>query len=146
MIVRFVAVVVTGLALIAPGAHLFELPRKIMLPMEQYFIVQGIYRGWWIVGLLLPAALLANLALAHFARADRAAFSLALGAAALIALNLAIFVIWTQPVNSVTNDWLVQLENWEALRSQWEYSHAVNAFVTLLAFCLATLAALRATG
>ena len=145
MIIRFLAVLVTGLALIAPGAHVYELPRKIVLPMEQYFVVQGIYRGWWIPGLLLPAALVADLALAYAVRADRLAFSLALGAAALLALNLAIFVIWTQPVNSVTNNWLVQTGDWQALRRQWEFSHAVNAGVTLLAFCLATLAALRTT-
>jgi hypothetical protein len=144
MTVRFLAVLVTGLALIAPGAHVYELARKIVMPREQYFVVQGIYRGWWIVGLLLPAALVANLALSYAVRADRLAFSLALGAAALIALNLEIFVIWTQPVNSVTNNWLVQTENWQALRRQWEFSHAANAGVTLLAFCFAILAALRA--
>jgi hypothetical protein len=144
MTVRFLAILVTGLALIAPGAHVYELARKIVMPREQYFVVQGIYRGWWIVGLLLPAALVANLALSYAVRADRLAFSLALGAAALIALNLAIFVIWTQPVNSVTNNWLVQTENWQALRRQWEFSHAANAGVTLLAFCFAILAALRA--
>jgi hypothetical protein len=144
MTVRFLAILVTGLALIAPGAHVYELARKIVMPREQYFVVQGIYRGWWIVGLLLPAVLVANLALSYAVRADRLAFSLALGAAALIALNLAIFVIWTQPVNSVTNNWLVQTENWQALRRQWEFSHAANAGVTLLAFCFAILAALRA--
>jgi hypothetical protein len=37
----------------------------------------------------------------------------------------------------------VRPENWETLRQQWEYSHAVNAGVMLLAFCAATLAALR---
>jgi hypothetical protein len=144
MTVRFLAVLVTGLALIAPGAHVYELARKIVMPREQYFVVQGIYRGWWIVGLLLPAALVANLALSYAVRDDRLALLLALGAAALIALNLAIFVIWTQPVNSVTNNWLVQTENWQALRRQWEFSHAANAGVTLLAFCFAILAALRA--
>jgi hypothetical protein len=146
MTIRFLAVLVTGLALIAPGAHVYELPRKIMLPMEQYFVVQGIYRGWWIPGLLLPAALVADLALAYSVRADRLAFSLALAAAALLALNLTIFVIWTQPVNNVTDNWLVQTGNWQALRRQWEFSHAANAGVTLTAFCLATLAALRTAG
>src|SRR6478609_10253655 len=34
-------------------------------------------------------------------------------------------------------------ENWAALRRQWEYSHAVNAGVTFLAFCLATASAIR---
>jgi hypothetical protein len=58
-------------------------------------------------------------------------------------LNLAIFLVWTQPVNTVTNNWALRLENWQTLRAQWEYSHAVNAGVTFLAFCATTLAALR---
>lgn len=82
-------------------------------------------------------------ALAFFVRADRTALVLACAAAALIALNLAIFMVWTQPVNAVTNNWSARPENWQALRTQWEYSHAVNAGVTFLAFCAATLAALR---
>jgi hypothetical protein len=43
----------------------------------------------------------------------------------------------------VTDNWTLQPENWEALRRQWEYSHAVNAGVTFLAFCLATASAIR---
>ncbi|HKS60616.1 MAG TPA: hypothetical protein VJT13_02890 [Xanthobacteraceae bacterium] len=143
--VRFLAVVMTGLAVIAPGAHLFELPRKIALPADEYFVVQSIYRGWWIVGLALPAAFIANLALAIAARHDTAALSLALAAAGLIVVNLAIFMVWTQPANAITDNWAIRPDNWETLRRQWEYSHAVNAGVTFLAFCAATLAALRAS-
>ena len=40
---RFLAVVVTGLALIAPGAHLCELSNKLALFKSDYFVVQGIY-------------------------------------------------------------------------------------------------------
>lgn len=142
-IIRFLAVIVTGLAVIAPAAHLFELPGKIQMPAQDYFVVQRIYLGWWMVGLFLPAALTLNIVLALTVRADRMALVLACIAAALIVLNLAIFMIWTQPVNTVTNNWSVRPENWQALRTQWEYSHAVNAGVTFLAFCAATLAALR---
>lgn len=141
--IRFLAVIVTGLALIAPGAHLFELANKIDLPREQYFTVQRIYNGWWIVGFLLPLAILSNLALAYMARLDTIALTLALLAAGLIVLELAIFAIWTQPANTATGNWTTQPENWAALRAQWEYSHAVNAGVMLLAFCSATAAALR---
>ena len=143
MIIRFLAIVVTGLAVIAPGAHLFELPAKIAMSEEHYFIVQPIYRGWWMIGLLLPAAFVVNAALAFATKADRLAFRLALAAAGLIALNLAIFMIWTQPANVATENWAVRPENWQMLRRHWEFSHAVNAGVTFLAFCLATLAALR---
>jgi len=138
------AIIVTGLALVAPGAHLFELIGKMRMDEAQYFIVQGIYRGWWIAGLLLPAACAANLALAVSARRDRIALALALTAAALIALSLVIFFVWTQPANAVSQNWTVRPENFEAWRRQWEYSHAVNAAVTFAAFLAATLAGLRA--
>jgi hypothetical protein len=143
MIMRFLAIVLTGLAVIAPAAHLFELAGKIHMSADDYFVVQRIYLGWWMVGLLLPAAFIANLGLAIAVRNDRPALWLATAAIVLIAINLVIFVIWTQPANSATENWAVRPDNWEALRRQWEYSHAVNAGVTCLAFCAATLAALR---
>jgi hypothetical protein len=146
MLIRFLAIIVTGLALIAPGAHLFEIYRKVQMSQDDYFVVQRIYLGWWMVGLLLPAALVLNLALAFAVRDDRFALWLALTAAVLIAANLAIFAGWTQPVNSATENWALRLQNWEALRRQWEFSHAINAGVTFLAFCATTAAVLRASG
>jgi len=142
MIVRFLAVLLTGLALIAPGAHLFELFRKMRLPEDQYYVVQQIYLGWWIIGLLLPAALIANVVFAATGSEPRARW-LAAAAAGLVALNLIVFSVWTQPVHTATDNWTVHVTNWEALRRQWEFSHAANAGITFAAFCAATLAALR---
>ena len=142
LVVGVPAIIMTGLALAAPMAHLYEFPHKIALGEEQYFVVQGIYRGWWMAGLLLPLSFVANAALAAVARRDRSALLLVLTAAGLIALNLVIF-FWTQPANAATANWTVRPENWEALRRSWEYSH-VNAGVTFAAFCAATLAGLRA--
>jgi Domain of unknown function (DUF1772) len=144
-IVSFLAIVLTGLALVAPGAHLFELPNKIGLGESQYFTVQSIYRGWWLLGFALAAAFVANLGLAISVRHyDRMAFWLALGAAGLIVANLIIFFVWTQPVNAATANWTTRPENWQMMRQQWEYSHAVNAGVVFAAFCAATAASLRA--
>ena len=142
-IFRFLAVVVTGLALIGPAAHLFSLANKIDLAKDQYFIAQQVYSGWWKVGLLLPAAVVCNTVLAVLARNDRAAMILAAFAAGLVLVELIIFAIWTQPANAATNNWTTQPDNWAALRTQWEYSHAVNAGIMFVAFCAATLAALR---
>jgi hypothetical protein len=146
VIVRFFAVLFTGLALIAPAAHLFELPNKIGLPKAEYFVVQSIYNGWWMVGIFLPLALLANLLHAFAARHDRATLVLSLLAAACVVANLAIFYFFTQPANAATDNWTVQPDNWAALRNQWEYSHAANAGVMLLAFCLAIAGAVRSAG
>jgi hypothetical protein len=140
---KLLAVLITGLSLIAPAAHAFELLNKIGLPKAEYFIVQQIYSGWWIAGLLLPLAFLANVGNAVALRADRTVVILSIAAAALILLNLAIFVLFTQPANAATQNWTVQPKNWEALRAQWEYSHAVNAAVNFLAFCCAALASTR---
>jgi hypothetical protein len=143
MIVRILAIIITGLALVAPMAHLYELPRKIGLSQTRYFVVQEIYQGWFLVGFLLPLALIADLVLAFESKSG--ARYLAAAAAALIAVNLIIFIIWTQPVNHVTNNWTIQTENWQTLRRRWEYSHAVNAGVTFLAFVAVTIAALKPT-
>lgn len=45
MVLAFLAVLVTGLAVVAPLAHLFELSRKIRMTEDEYFVVQTIYLG-----------------------------------------------------------------------------------------------------
>lgn len=67
---------------------------------------------------------------------------LALLAALCFAIMLAIFVVWTLPANQATQNWTTIPANWEALRQQWEYSHAVNTAIVFAALCLATLSAL----
>jgi hypothetical protein len=135
---RFFVVLLTGLALVAPGAHVYEIVNKMALSESEYFVVQRIYINWWIAGLLLPLALIANLALAYSEKN-----LLALGAAALVLTNLVIFYFFTYPVNVATQNWTVMPDNWEALRRRWEYSHALNAGVTFSAFCLSILAAFK---
>jgi hypothetical protein len=73
-VAQFLAIVFTALALVPAGAHLFELPNKIGLAREAYFIVQSIYRGWALFGIVLIGSLVANLALAIIARRQRAPF------------------------------------------------------------------------
>ena len=141
-IVQFLAIVLTALALVPAGAHLFELPNKIGLDQEQYFIVQNIYRGWALFGFTLFGALAANLALTIMVRRQRAPFRLALLAFLLVAATLAIFFTWTYPANQATGNWTAVPDNWRELRMQWEYAHAANAVLTFLALCAVTLAAL----
>ena len=138
------AILLTALALVPAGAHLFELPKKIGLAQEPYFIVQNIYRGWALFGIVLFGALAANLALTIVLRRQRAASWLALASFLLVALTLAVFFTWTYPANQATANWTVAPENWQALRTQWEYAHAANALLTFLALCSVTLAALLA--
>jgi hypothetical protein len=141
-VVQFLALVLTALALVPAGAHLFALPNKIGLAAEQYFIVQNIYRGWALFGIVLFGALIANLALATLLRSRGTPFVLALVAFLSLAVSLTIFFVWTYPANQATTNWTTIPTDWEELRRQWEYSHAANAIVTFVAFCSVALSVL----
>jgi hypothetical protein len=131
--------VLTALALAPGGTHFFELPNKIGLAEEQYFIVQAIYRGWALFGIVIFAAIGANLALALMLWRKDKPFWLSLAAALILAGTLAVFFSWTYPANQDTNNWTVVTGDWEALRMQWELSHAANAVLTFIALGCAGL-------
>ena len=140
--IQFLAIIFTALALVPGGAHFFEMFNKIELDQAQYFIVQNIYRGWALFGITLFGALFANIGQAAMLRGQTTAFWFAVAACVGIAANLAIFFIWTYPTNVATNNWTTVPENWQALRAQWEYSHAANALVMFASFCSVTLSVL----
>jgi hypothetical protein len=140
----FLALVLTAVALAPSAAHLFELPNKIGLSQDQYFIVQNIYRGWALLGSVVIAAILINLLLVYLLWAQLPARWFALLAFVCVLGGLAVFFTWTYPANVATDNWTAVPENWRALRTQWEYSHAANAVLTFVAFCSLTLAALTA--
>lgn len=140
---RTLAVLLTALALVPAGAHLLEMPSKLALSREDYLTVQAIYRGWALLGVLLIAAIVADLALAVALRRDRSAAMRAAAGGLLIAVTLVIFFVWVFPANQATENWTTLPGNWETLRAQWEYGHAVNAVLTLLALCAVVSAAVR---
>jgi hypothetical protein len=120
------------------GAHLFALPNKIGMTQEHYFIAQDAYRGWALLSLILFPAMLLNIALAMLLRGQRPAFALAVAGCLLMAATLAVFFAWTYPANVATQNWTVVPANWLELRRHWEYSHAANAVLNVLAFgCIA---------
>jgi hypothetical protein len=139
--VRFLAVVLTALALVPAGAHLFELPGKLALSRDDYFLVQEIYRGWSLFGVVLVGALTANLMLTVMLYGRGLPFTLACVAFLLVTATLAIFFIGAYPANQATANWTLVPGNWRDLRSQWEYGHAINAVLTFAALCLLVLEA-----
>jgi hypothetical protein len=139
---QFLAIVLTALALVPAGAHFFELPNKIDLAEDAYFVVQGIYRGWALFGIVLFGALAANLVLTFLVRHRRGPFWLALLAFVLVAATLLVFFAWTYPANQATSNWTEVPADWQELRLQWEYAHAANAVLTFIALCAVTLSTL----
>jgi hypothetical protein len=141
---KIAALALTALILTPSAAHLFELPGKMRLDRDAYFVVQSIYAGWALFGVPILAAILANGALfVALRRSDRTAARWALASAALIALSLAVFFTWTFPANQATANWTVAPEAWEGLRQAWEHSHAANALIVFAAFLATAMAAVR---
>ena len=133
------ALILTALTLVPLGAHLFALPNKIGLPAEAYLVAQGLYRGWWMFGLVQVPAMLVALLLAEALRRAEKPFWLALAAGLLLALTLAIFFTFTQPANVATGQWTSLPANWQVLRLRWEWSHAASAVLAFGALCCLVL-------
>ena len=102
MFVRFVQIVAitsAALCLVPAGAHFFELPNKMALSPSEYMTVQKIYAGWALFGVVLIIAIAATLVTAVLTYDDRTAFLLSLLAFFGIAVTLAIFLLFTYPMN-----------------------------------------------
>ena len=138
-IAQFLALVVTALALVPVGAHLAALPNKIGMNEASYFIAQRIYDGWALFGVVLIGSIVADAIAAIASRAQFWPFVLAALASLLMLGTLAIFFAFTFPANQATVNWTMAPDGWQALRRQWEISHAVNAVVTFAAFCCMSL-------
>jgi hypothetical protein len=138
----FVALLATALALGGALAHALELPNKLQLTRDDYFVVQQIYRGWNRLAYLLAIEFAAMLfvAVAHWRRPRM--LRPAIAAIACLVAAQAIFWIWTFPANVATRNWTHIPANWEALRTQWEFSHLAGAVFQMLAMCALILAAL----
>ena len=143
MLVRFLAIVLTAVALIPSGAHLLEMPNKMSLPVDRYFVVQQIYAGWAWWGIVQVAAFSAVVTLAVNLRDDPRRFRLAVLGAASILIFFAVFFTWTWPANQATVNWTQPHPDWEQLRRSWEVSHAVNAVILLLGLGAVVAAALE---
>ncbi len=130
---RFCSLLLTSLSMSAALAHLFELPNKIKLSGEEYLIVQQIYRGWSLAGILVVGALISTFVLAIMVRKKEKVFTLTLIALFCILATQILFWVFTYPVNRVTDNWASLPADWIGLREQWEYSHAMGAVLHVIA-------------
>ena len=143
---RLFTIVMVALCLVPAGAHFFELTNKMSLSPVAYMTVQKIYSGWSFFGVPIIAALLLTSIHAFMMRNDRAAFLMSVAAALCLAATQVVFWMFTYPINVSTDNWTVAPETFEAARRQWEYSHAVNAVLTFVAFVAIILSVLSHKG
>jgi hypothetical protein len=119
-----------SLVMLGPAlAHAFELPNKIGLPRDQYFIVQQIYRGWDMFAVVLLIQVVALAAAAWLTRRqDQVVRPVVVTLLCVVAAQI-LFWVFTFPANAATTNWTVQPEDWQRLRRDWEYSHLAGAIL-----------------
>jgi hypothetical protein len=120
------------------GAHLLELPNKRALPAQEYLVVQQLYRGWAWVGIIVVGEFVSTATLTAALWHSGHGYGPALLAVFCVIGTQISFWLYAQPANRVTKNWTVLPTDWERLRRQWEYSHAVSALLTLLALLALT--------
>lgn len=113
--VQFLAIVLTALALVPVGAHVFELFTKMNLEQDQYMAVQQVYRGGELFGFVIVGALAANLQLAVLSRDQRRPLLWGAAAFVLVAATRVTFVVRTFPTNQATDNWSTVPRNWRDL-------------------------------
>jgi membrane-anchored protein YejM (alkaline phosphatase superfamily) len=131
--VRVLTVVSVALYLVPTGAHLFELPRKMAMSPPDYMVVQTIYSGWSLFGIVIFAAMLLTLLHAILRRGQRVVLLLSLAALLCLVATQVVFWMFTYPMNVASSNWTVTPEHFETARRQWEYSHAASAVLAFLA-------------
>jgi hypothetical protein len=134
-----------GLAL----SHLLEMPAKMGYDSSMWLTLShtlyskfGTYGSVFEVG-----ALLSSVALVFLARKRGPSFPWTLTSAMLVALAHVLFWVRVAPVNAetaiMTPDALPA--DWQALRAQWEYGHAMRAVLQICALAAVTMSILVET-
>jgi hypothetical protein len=106
-LIQLLALLIATLVLGMAGAYLFDVPNEIGVAQDRYFLVQEIYRGWALLGMLWISAIVANLLLVIMSRGQGALFWFAVFAFLCNAGSLAIFCIWTHPESIAAKGWNV---------------------------------------
>jgi hypothetical protein len=149
---RFAAITLTALLMGLEFGHALELPAKMGYDGPLYVRTQNtLYQffGWPGPGAWVTlGAVLSAVGLAFLVRERRPAFPLTLVAAACLLLAFPVVYFWfIEPVNVVIEQATPTSvpANWEQLRRQWEYAHAANFVLDLVALGALLLSVLAET-
>jgi hypothetical protein len=133
-------------AVVAPVAHVLEMPNKLRLDGPLWLAVQqNLYRGWGpFIGAPTELGALALSAIACWRyRRHRGAQRFWLSAACAYAGMLIVFFVFNAPVNAAVAGWRADTlpADWTWFRAKWEIGHCLAAILA----CGGLFAVLRAS-
>ena len=148
---RFMTVILTALSTGLSFAHLLELPPRVFYFDAKLWVAtttRGLYALFGTAGAVTEiGSILSAIVLAYLLRWRGTAFYLALAGALLLALAFLLWVAFVAPVNAELAKWTAVSfpADWARYRDQWEYTHAVNALIKIIALSLLVLSVIVET-
>jgi len=139
-LLRLLAFVLAGLALIRPMINLAALPSVMSLPQDDYAAVQYMNQSWAWLELIQLASFISIVGLFFFEREHNRVIWPIRGAFIAQVFIIVLYVVFTLPINITTFHWTFFPDtNWAWLRVQWEYAHALSAIIGGISFVLLLL-------
>lgn len=150
-IFQFATLLLAAFSLSLSMTHLLELPQRIKFDQELWVkvtVYEGVYKYFGSVGAFFEiGAFLAAFILAILLRGHGSVFYWTLSGAIVLAVALASWLIFVNSANAELARWLSNPvpPDWTRTRDQWEYAHAVNAFIKITGFSLLAVSVIIAT-
>jgi hypothetical protein len=136
-LLRLLAFVLAGLALIRPMMDLVALPSVISLTKDDYAAVQYANQSWAWLELVQLASFFSIVGLLFFEREHNRVTWPIRGAFIAQLCIIILYVAFTLPINITTFNWTFFPDsNWAWLRIQWEYARALSAIIGGISFAL----------
>jgi hypothetical protein len=139
-LLRLLAFVLAGLALIRPMMAFAALPSVIDLPKDDYAAVQSANQWWAWVDLIRLASFFSIVSLFFLEREHSRVIWPIRGAFIAQLLMIVLYVAFTLPINIATFNWTYFPDsNWVWLRTEWEYASGLSAIIGGISFVLLLL-------
>ncbi len=148
---RFITLMLASFSLSLSMAHLLELPQRMKFDQQLWVkitVFENVYRLFGSVGAAFEVtAILTAMVLAFLVRRRGSTFYWTLGGVIFLVLAFVSWIVFVAPMNAEFAKWLTNPipADWTRYRNQWEYAHAVNAFIKIIALSLIAISVLVET-
>jgi uncharacterized membrane protein len=139
---RFITLMLAAFSLSLSMTHLLELPQRMQFDQQLWVrvtVVENVYKLFGSVGAVFEiTAVLTAIVLAFLVRDRGSTFYWTLGGAILLVLAFVSWIVFIAPMNAEFAKWLTNPipADWTRYRDRWEYAHAVNAVIKIIALSL----------
>ena len=148
---RFITLMLASFSLSLSMTHLLELPQRMRFDQQLWVkvtVFENVYRLFGSVGSVFEiTAILTAIVLVFLVRRRGSTFYWTLGGAILLVLAFVSWIMFVAPMNAEFAKWLMNPipADWTRYRDQWEYAHAVNAFIKIIGLSLLVISMLVET-